>query len=269
MRGTDRLILVALPLFALVVGFYLLVVSPKQGEAGELQDQIDQLESSIQASEAQIAAGEAARADFPKNYGELVTLGRAVPEDDDQATLVYDLAESGKKNEVEFRRFELIDTGGGDPAAPAPAPAPPPPPEQGTPPPEGAPATPAVATEATAALLPIGASVGPAGLPVTHYEFSFLGNFFEMASFFSDIDASVETSGKGNPEVSGRLLTIDGFTLNGDPIKGFPSVESNFSVTAYLVPADQGLEAGATPAGPAPPGSGPQATPVASAGVTP
>lgn len=268
MRGTDRLILVALPLFALVVGFYLLVVSPKQGEAGELQDQIDQLESSIQASEAQIASAEAARADFPKNYGELVALGRAVPEDDDQATLVYDLAELSRKNEVEFRRFELIDTGGGD-VAPAPAPAPAPGAEQGAPPPEGAPATPAVATEATAALLPIGASVGPAGLPVSHYEFSFLGDFFEMASFFSDIDANVETSGKGDPEVSGRLLTIDGFALTGDQISGFPSVEANFSVTAYLVPAEQGLDAGATPAGPAPAGTAPTPTPIASAGVAP
>lgn len=266
MRGTDRLIMVALPLFALVVGFYLLVVSPKQGEAGELQDQIDQLESSIQTSESQIAIAEAARADFPENYGELVELGRAVPEDDDQATLVYDLAELSKENKVEFRSFELIDTGGGDAAPAAP---PPPAPEQGTSPPGGAPATPAVATEATAALLPIGASVGPAGLPVTHYDFSFVGNFFEMASFFSDIDATVETSGKKDPVVSGRLLTIDGFALTGSQLSGFPRVEANFSVTAYLVPAEQGLEAGATPAGPAPAGAAPQATPVATAGVTP
>jgi hypothetical protein len=269
MRGTDRLILVALPLFALVVGFYLLVVSPKQKEAGELQDQVDQLESSIQASETEIAAGEAARADFSKNYSRLVTLGRAVPEDDDQATLVYDLAELSRKNDVEFRRFELLDSGGGDVAAAAPAPAP----QQGNAPEgqpaEAAPAAPAVATEATAALLPIGASVGPAGLPVTHYEFSFLGDFFEMADFFADVDSNVKTSGKGDPDVSGRLLTIDGFSLNGDQISGFPRVEANFSVTAYLVPAEQGLEAGATPAGPAPAGAGPEPTPVASAGVTP
>lgn len=269
MGGNQRnLILVALPLFALVVGFYLLVVSPKREQATELQDQIDGLESSIQASESQIASAEAARVAFADTYGELVTLGRAVPDDADQATLVYDLAGLGKQNEVEFRRFEVLE-GGGQAVAPAPPPPPPEGDEGGEQPADPATATPAVATEATAAALPIGATVGAAGLPVTHYEFSFLGNFFDMASFFADIDSNVTTSADDLPKVSGRLMTIDGFSLTGDTISGFPDIEANFAVTTYLVPQNEGVVVGATPAGPAPAGSTPGATPVASAGVTP
>lgn len=270
MRGADRIVLIALPVFALVVGFYLLVISPKQDEAAELGDRIDELEASIAASESEIATAELARADFAQNYGELVALGRAVPDDDDQATLVYDFAGFARQNDVEFRQFELIAADGD--AAPAPAPAPEPAPEQNgqegeQPDPAAAAAAAAVATEAAAATLPIGAEVGPAGLPVTHYEFNYLGDFFDMASLFADIDSNVKTSDEAAPKVSGRLLTIDGFSLTGDPISGFPDVQANFAVTAYLVPADEGLEAGATPAGPAPAGAEATPTPVAGVGV--
>ena len=41
MKASDRTILVILPLIALAIGFYLLVLAPKQKEAGELQDRID------------------------------------------------------------------------------------------------------------------------------------------------------------------------------------------------------------------------------------
>ncbi len=177
---------------------------------------------------------------------------------------MYDFAGFAKQNDVEFRQFELIAADGD--AAPAPAPAPE---QNGQDGEQPAPSTPAaaVATEAAAATLPIGAAVGPAGLPVTHYEFNYLGDFFDMASLFADIDSNVKTSDEGAPKVSGRLLTIDGFSLTGDPISGFPDVQANFAVTAYLVPAEEGLEAGATPAGPAPAGAEPTPTPVAAVGV--
>ena len=45
-------------------------------------------------------------------------------------------------------------------------------------------------------------------------------------------------------------MTIDGFSLTGDPLRGFPRVQADFSVTTYLVPPEQGISAGATPGGP-------------------
>lgn len=291
---SDRLILLILPLLALGVGFYVLVISPKREEASELAAQIEQLETSIQAAESQIAAAEQARDAFPRNYGTLVELGRAVPDDNDQATLIYDLAQLAGDNDVNFRDFAVAqastapapaavptDPAPADPAAPA-QPDAPADPDIPAAPATPAPATPTtaappgLATEATAATLPIGASIGQAGLPVMPYDFRFRGGFFDIADFFADVDGMVSVKRtNGKPVVEGRLMTIDGFKIVEDVDEGFPAIEAEFQATTYVVPEAQGVTAGATPAGPAPsvpgqPGTVASAqTPAPAAGVTP
>ncbi len=52
---------------------------------------------------------------------------------------------------------------------------------------------------------------------------------------------------------TGRLVTLDGFALNGDSNLGFPHLDANFSVTTYLVPPSQGVTAGASPTAPGDP----------------
>jgi len=267
MKGSDRLILLVIPMVVLAIGFWLLVLSPKQREADELQTRIDAATASITAAEAQVRVAEAARRAFPRNYANLIELGTAVPEDDDQATLIYDLAELGDRNSVHFRSLVLTDAGA------ASAPATPPPtaavtPTATEPPPSDPAAVPTAATEASAATLPIGAEVGPAGLPITPYDFKFLGSFSDMADFFADLDRRIVTPAEEvDPDVRGRLMTIDGFALTGDPVKGFPDVEANFNVTTYIVPAEQGIGAGATPAGPAPVGSPAAPVPISADGT--
>ena len=274
MRSNDRVILIVLPLLALCGAFWFLLIAPKRQEASDLQTEIEAAQTSIDAAEQQIAAAEDARQKFPKTYGELVELGRAVPEDDDQATLVYDMSEMGDLNHLDFRSFQVVPG-----AAEGPVAAPPPlatdadaaaqseaqvaSVENQT---TGAPS--AAATEASAALLPIGATVGPAGLPVTPYEFIYNGNFFDVADFLSDVDGTVTTK-TGEPVVHGRLMTIDGFSLTADKFSGFPNVEANFSVTTYIVPPGQGISGGATPAGPAPLAEGSPSTVAATETASP
>ena len=259
MKGTDRTILFALPLIALAIGFYLLVLSPKQKEAGELQDKIDSLNSEITLAESEISTAESARAAFSKNYADIVKLGTAVPEDDDQATLISDLNEMGANNDLDFQSFQISDDAAATEAPAAPAPT------------ETSSSTDTTtetsstttdstttvaATETAAATLPIGAAVGPAGLPITPYTLNYTGGFFDMAGLFADLDDRVKVSDDGgNPVAHGRLMTVDGFAMSADPVKGFPSVAAQIAVTTYMVPADQGIAAGATPAGPAPVGS--------------
>lgn len=260
MPSSDRMVLIGLPLVAVVVGFWFLVLSPKQKESGELSDRIGTLQTSIASAEAEISSAEAARKEFPENYSELVSLGKAVPEGDDQSTLVYDLVRLARVNKVGFRDLELTAAAGSatTPVTPPPATADP---VAG----DGAEATPvaaAPATETDAAALPIGATVGAAGLPVMPYDFRFNGDFFRLADFFGDLDRSVRTRENGDPLIRGRLLTVDGFSLSADSLSGFPKVEANFAVTSYVVPPDQGIQAGATPAGPAPVGAPGTATPV-------
>lgn len=259
MKGTDRTILFALPLIALAIGFYLLVLSPKQKEAGELQDKIDSLNSEITLAESEISTAESARAAFSKNYADIVKLGTAVPEDDDQATLISDLNEMGANNDLDFQSFQISDDAAATEAPTAPAPT-----ETSsstdttteTSTTTTASTTTAAATETAAATLPIGAAVGPAGLPITPYTLNYTGGFFDMAGLFADLDDRVKVSDDGgNPVAHGRLMTVDGFAMSADPVQGFPSVAAQIAVTTYMVPADQGIAAGATPAGPAPVGS--------------
>ena len=233
MKGSERSILVALPLIALAIAFWMLVLAPKQKEAGELQDHIDSLNGQVEAAEVEIAAAEQARSDFPSDYADLVTLGTAIPEESDQATLVHDLTAIGRQNDVSFRAFTLAEGSGSAPAA---APAPTEPSSESTESTDAS-ATPvaATATEASAASLPIGATVGPAGLPVMPYDLTYFGRFFSMADVFADLDDRVQArDGKRGLKTDGRLITIDGFALTADPKRGFPSVAADIAVTTFV-----------------------------------
>jgi Tfp pilus assembly protein PilO len=272
---TDRIIMIVVPLVALAAAFWLLILSPKRSESSELETKADQLRSSISAAEATVAVGEQARKDFAGNYQQLVVLGKAAPEDDDQSSVIYDLARLTNRNHLNFHEFALASTGDTAVAA-APPPAP-----TDTASTDGstsetttdgattetAATTPAPATEASAAALPIGATVGTAGLPIMPYSFNFRGEFFKLADFISDVDGQVLTDDKGRPDVHGRLMTIDGFAFGPDPDLGYPQIEGQFAMTTYVVPPEQGIAAGATPTGPAPATTAP-ATQVSSTTTT-
>jgi hypothetical protein len=248
MTSTNRLIVAMLALAALAVAFWMLALSPKREEAKELGVQVEELRASLAQHEAEVAEAEEARDEFPVNYQELVVLGKAVPGDDDTASLLVQLNRISRAAGIKFSTFTLSSEGGGET----------PPPE--TPAPESS-ATPASnqisPTEAAASTLPLGASVGPAGLAVMPYTLEFEGEFFELADFIKGLDALVKTESE-KVAVDGRLLTIDGFSLAADENKGFPHLTATFGVTTYLTPPTQGVTGGATPTGPA------EAAPVAS-----
>ena len=90
-------------------------------------------------------------------------------------------------------------------------------------------------TEAAAALLPLGATIGPAGLGVMPYKLSFSGSFFQIADFIAEIDSLVHDSGE-QVDVEGRLVTLNGFSLTEEQDRGFPYLNASFSVTTYLTP---------------------------------
>jgi len=275
MKRTDRTILLVLPLLALLIAFYLLAVSPRQKQLSDLDGDIATLQGRVSTAEDEAAMASDARKAFARNYAAVVSMGNAVPEDSDQATLIYDLTEAGKRSDVRFRSFELDDSGSGAAASsPAPASASGTS-SSGTDGSSGSSSssstvttTSVPATEAAAAVLPIGATVGSAGLPVMPYKLRFSGSFFHMADFFADLDKSVDIiNNGGDPEVSGRLMTINGFAMVGDPIHGFPMIQASMSVNTYVTPGDQGLSAGASPAGPAPIGSPTSTSTTAAAGT--
>ena len=123
---------------------------------------------------------------------------------------------------------------------------------------------PASPTEAAASLMPLGATIGTAGLGVMPYTLKFEGNFFHMADFIKGLDSMVKTRNE-EVKVDGRLITIDGFSLKEAPA-GFPRLEASVDVTTYVTPPELGLTGGATPSGPAPATATPASTTIGGTG---
>lgn len=241
MRSSNRLIAAMLVVALLAAGFWILILSPKREEASELGTEVEQLQSSLSLAQSQAAEAAAARREFPRDYRELVTLGKAVPAGEETASLLVSLNRISDRTGNEFDSIQLAEEGGGEMTATGPTA------------PEAGPAAPVTstvpATEAAAALMPLGSQIGPAGLAVMPYDLSFRGSFFDVADFIGEIDSLVRTDEQGTT-VDGRLLTIDGFVLTEDSDLHFPHLKANFSVTSYLVPPGQSVTAGATATAP-------------------
>ncbi len=237
MKSTDRMILLGVAVLGLVAAFWFLILAPKREQAADLESQATDLQVQVADAEAAAAAGAVSKKDFSDNYHELIALGKAVPVDADTPSLLTQLQRLSVRSDVDFRSITLA-SGAAGAAAPAPVTA-----------------DPATATEASAALLPIGATVGTAGLPVMPYSLQFEGGFFGIADFFGQVDGMVQTDGD-KTTVDGRLLTIDGFSLTHSatvrPGTEGPVLNAAVTATSYLTPADEGITAGATPTGPAP-----------------
>jgi hypothetical protein len=289
MKTTERAIIFAVAGVVLAVAFYMMLIAPKRQEAADLNTRITELEDSISEQEQVAAFAEQARREFPKYYGRLVTLGKAVPEDADTASMLVQLNSLAGSSGVDFRGITLAGGGAGSETASAPAPAPAPtaptPGTEGSTA-EGSTATPAAAptdaaaptaaapaapaTEASAANLPIGASVGPAGLPTLPYELTFTGGYFDVASYIGGLDGMVTVrEGSGQVDANGRLMTVDGFSLKVGGGGTNPTLDANFLLTSYVTPSEQGLTLGASPSGPAPAPTAPEAVPASTGTVAP
>jgi hypothetical protein len=245
-KSSSGLIVAMLVVAALGAAFWILALSPKREEASELAKQVSKLEASLAQHRQEAAEALAARREFPVAYQQLVVLGKAVPGDDETASLIVQLNSIAKHAGVDFRDITL-KAGEGEEAAPeSPAPAA-----------EGS--APVSATEVAASTMPLGATIGPAGLAVMPYTLTFDGDFFHIADLIKGLDSLVKTENE-KVAVNGRLFTIDGFSLAAAANGGFPQLEASFAVTTYLTPPGQGATAGATPESPAPATSTPAAT---------
>ncbi|MGD9736733.1 MAG: type 4a pilus biogenesis protein PilO [Solirubrobacterales bacterium] len=252
-RSSSRMIVSILVVVGVAIAFWMLVIAPKRKEADRLGTEVQQLTSSVEVARGEVAAATAAKESFPADYRQLVVLGQAAPAGDETASLLVELEALAVSSGVEFKSIQLSSSGGEAAAAAAPAPATPEPAETGSPGAVQAAAT-VPATELAASLLPLGASVGPAGLYVMPYTLEFSGGYFQITNFISKVDALVQPGEKGIA-VRGRLITIGGFSLESgtDAAEGEGSgseLSASLTVTSYLSPPGQGVTAGATPSAP-------------------
>jgi Pilus assembly protein, PilO len=257
MKSSARPIVAILLVVAVAIAFWMLALSPKRSEADKLEAQIETLNTSVESARSELAQASAAQHTFPAAYHQLVELGQAVPATDETPSLFVELQTIALASGVSFEGIQL--EGEGEVA-----------PEEATTEAtstattEGSAATgtPAAevvpATEVEASLLPLGASIGTAGLAVMPYTLTFKGEFFGIAKFIGRVDDLV-ASGKGQMAIDGRLITIGGFSLTTGGSEGEESsggggpteLQASFNVTTYLTPPGQGITAGATPSAPA------------------
>jgi Tfp pilus assembly protein PilO len=228
-KTTNLMVGTMIVVAVLAAAFWFLLLSPKREEAQKLDGRIHTLEFSLSQhrSEAQTAA--AARRAFPREYQRLVVLGQAVPGGDETPSLLVQLSHLAAKAHVHFQNLTLSSSGEGEESEAV----------------GGGFTSP---TEAEAALMPLGATIGPAGLAVMPYELTFEGDFFQVAKFVESLDKLVKTHNQ-NVDVTGRLITVNSFSLTPED-EGSSKLLATFSVATFLTPPGEGLTAGASPAGP-------------------
>ena len=188
---------------ALAGVFWFLVLSPKREEASDLSTKVDELTAQVDEQEQLAATAEDAEQGYHADYRRLVVFGKAVPAEADTSSLLVQVQGLANDSHVAVPLVALAESGATD-AAPV-----------ATPPPlsrsrlGGSPATDERPTSSGDAAtptpptprpppsdhrggggeLPLGATVGPAGLPVMPYNLAFAGGFFQIADFLEGIDA--------------------------------------------------------------------------------
>ena len=226
MTRRNSILLVAVAAAAAIGAYWMLVLAPKREEAVALDKQITTKQAALAQAEAEVATYEQARVNYKLNYTMVARLGKAVPPDDDVRSLLVQLNSAADRTGVDFRTIN-VGAGSGAPSAG----------------PDAAPAT-------ELAPPPGATSVGSAGFSTMPFTFGFKGNFFELGKFFDRMDRFVAVK-NGNLDVTGRLLLLNSITLTPDGEKGFPMLTADVVASSYLLPATEGLTAGATPEGPA------------------
>jgi hypothetical protein len=250
---TNKILIAVVATAAALGAFWFLALAPKRDEAAKLDKDIAAKQAELSTAKTTLAGYQKARAHYKTNYATVVRLGKAVPEDDDVRSLMVQLDSAAGGTGVDFRTIQV--GGGNAPSAAAAA------------------TTPSTTTSADSP--PPGAvSVGSAGFSAMPFTFSFKGSFGNLSQFFTRLERFV-TLRNEKMNVTGRLLRLESIDLQVDQT-GFPQIRAQIGASSYLVPATQGLTAGATPQGPGatttasakPASAGSSAAPTTTATVT-
>jgi len=234
MTARDRILLLVVGGVALLGGFWFLALTPKRHDAKALDAQIVTAQQRLQTAQAAAADAAGAKRRYESDYATVARLGKAVPTDDETATLLYQLQSAARGSKVDMRTFEL-GTAANSSANSAPAGSS----ATGT---ASSSATPAAATQAAAATLPPGASVGAAGFPTMPFAFTFHGTFADMEHLLETVQRFVRVNGS-TVNVDGRLLTIDGISLIP---RDTTHVTATIAATAFVLPASASTASSST-----------------------
>ena len=278
MTLTDRdrkLVLIVLPV-ALLAAYWFLLLAPKRDEASKLGSDLAAAQVVRDEAVARSQNVTGSKTDFAADFAEVLRVGKAIPTGVDMPALLLQLDRAAGGTDIAFKSIKAGQRTAAQPLPPA-APAAPAGSEPADAGGEQAASAPGQTAEtaaegaetadaASAASGADPASTGTAapgaagttsttaapGLDTVPLDFTFEGDFFELANFFHRLKRFVHVR-DDRIVVGGRLMTIDTFTLS--MAESFPTLTAQMTATVYLAPLSEGATAGATPEGPAAVGS--------------
>ncbi|MEA2279415.1 MAG: hypothetical protein QOK21_22 [Solirubrobacteraceae bacterium] len=245
-RNNKILLAVAVAAAALA-GFWFLVLAPKRLEATRLDAKITAKQAEAAQAQQQRVTYEKARASYKADYTKLVSLGKAVPADDDVRSLMVQLDSVAGNTHV---GFDKVDVGSGAGAV--------------------APSTTTtgatVATASTLAPAPGLSPIGTTGVSALPFALSFSGSFFNLSTYFDRLENFVAVRNQ-HVRAKGRLLRIESIDITPGST-GWPSMTAAVGAASYVIDPIPAL--GAAPTSTTP-GTGTTPAPSATtpAGTTP
>ena len=228
MSTRDRLVLIGVIAVAVVGVVWLMFVSPERKKASQAGAAAAAAEAQLQSAHSELATARQAQAKYAASYSTIVKLGKAVPTTEEVPSLINELAQASKQKKVEFASI----TAGGSSKG--------------------------VAGSSTSASASASAAGGFQQVPFT---FIFNGTYSGLEKMLRRLGNFTTRTPSGALVVSGRLLTIQGVTLESIALDGHtsanPHLTATVSATAYTMPPEQtsAASAGASGATPASTGS--------------
>jgi hypothetical protein len=239
MTTRDRTIILVLAVAAVIGAFWFMVFSPRRHEVASVNTQLVAARQSHDEAVSSAAVARTAKASYLSDRTTIAKLGKAVPTNDDPASLIYQLNAAAGGANVDFHSLQLGSTGDGSTTSSTP--------------------TAATPTEGATAALPPGAVVGPGGLSKLPFTLTFEGGYFGLEKFLRRMQSFTTVNGN-KIVVNGRLFSVDAIALVPGP-NGFPQLQANLTASAYIAPAATTPATASTATGST--GSTPSSTPSA------
>ena len=251
MSNRDRILIGVMACLVAVAGFWFVALKPKRAEATAAAARVAEAQTKLDTANQALASATSARASFETDYATAARLGKAVPDDDDAASLVFQLESVARKAGIDFRSLTVGGASSGPTTTTTPA--------QtssssssSSKSSSGTSTTPsttgttgaAAGTTTGTSTLPPGVVAGSNGMNNLPFTFVFDGDYFSLSKLL-DLMRSFTTTNGDTVTVRGRLMTVESVNLQ-EGRNGFPDVKATVTATAYLAAQPISLPGGAT-----------------------
>jgi hypothetical protein len=250
MSNRDRILISVVAGLVAVAGFWFLALKPKRADAAAATARAAEAQTKLTAANQALASATSARASFETDYATAARLGKAVPDDDDAASLVFQLESAARKAGIDFRSLTVGGATGAATTTPSQPSSSSSSSSSSSKSSSGTSTTPSATPSTTGtSALPPGVVAGSNGMNNLPFTFVFDGDYFSLSKLL-DLVRSFTTTNGDTVTVRGRLMTVESVNLQ-EGRNGFPQVKATVNATAYLAAQPISLPGGVTAPSPA------------------